>query len=146
MPHIHAVVWIDTTEARIFRFTAEEVGKERISAHRPFRKVHHKAGAIGDGHTHLDHRFLSEVEEALRDIQEWLLVGAGVAKNELHAYLTSHAPQLAARLVDIAPMDHPTDGELLYQTYRLFQAIDRMRANSPAPGGKRWKQVAQKEG
>jgi stalled ribosome rescue protein Dom34 len=146
MPHSHAVVWIDAAEARIFRLAAEDVARERIDAHRPFRKVHHKAGAIGNGHVNLDRQFFAEVAEALRDTREWLLVGPGAAKNELQAYLKSHSPQLAAGLVGTAPMDHPTDGELLHHTYRLFQAIDRMRANSPAPAGKRWKQAAQEQG
>ena len=49
MSHNHAIVWMDSKEARIFQFNASDVEKARIRAHNPFRQVHHKAGVIGAG-------------------------------------------------------------------------------------------------
>ena len=49
MTHNHAIVWMDSKEARIFRFNATDVEHEHIKAHNPFRQVHHKAGVIGTG-------------------------------------------------------------------------------------------------
>ena len=70
----HAVVWMDYKEAHVFRFSIDDVHKERIKAHNPWRKVHHKAGSIGAGHVHGDHVFFAETAEALGDVTEWLLV------------------------------------------------------------------------
>ena len=41
MTHNHAIVWMDSREARVFRFNAADVESERLVAHNPFRKVHH---------------------------------------------------------------------------------------------------------
>ena len=51
MSHNHAIVWMDSKEARIFQFNASDVESAHIRAHNPFRQVHHKAGVIGAGHT-----------------------------------------------------------------------------------------------
>lgn len=134
--HNHAVVWVDAKEAHIFRFNADDVEQARIRAHSPFRKVHHKAGVVGDGHTHLDHGFVDQIAEALQGTQEWLLAGPGSAKDQVLERLAAHAPALKAKLVGIEAMDHPTDGELLRHARRVFKAADRMRPNSPAVAGK----------
>lgn len=139
MTHSHAVVWVDLKEAHVFHFNAEDVEKDRIRAHTPFQKVHQKAGTIGDGHTHLDRAFLDWIAEALRGTREWLLLGPGIAKHELLNHLKSHAPRLVANMVAIETADHPTDRELVDHARRLFQGADRMRANSPDPGGKHFK-------
>ena len=51
MSHSHAIVWMDSHEAHTFSFSAHDVAveKERIVAHSPFRKLHHKSGAVGAG-------------------------------------------------------------------------------------------------
>ncbi len=37
MTHNHAIVWMDSKEARVFRFNAVDVENDRIRAHNPFR-------------------------------------------------------------------------------------------------------------
>jgi hypothetical protein len=133
MLHSHAVAWIDAKEAHVFRFNAEDVEKARIRAHSPYRKIHHKAGVIGPGHTHLDRGFLDEIGEALSGVEEWLLVGPGHAKDEVRRHIVEHSPELASRIVGVEAMDHPSDGELLRHARSMFKAVDRMRPNSPAP-------------
>ncbi len=131
MSHSHAIVWMDSTEAHIFRFNAADVESEHIKAHNPFRQVHHKAGVIGSGHMSLDASFFKHIEEALKDTSEWLLVGPSAAKQELLMHLDKHLPSLRKSMVGTGAMDHPTDGELLDYARRAFKAIDRMRPNTP---------------
>ncbi len=133
MSHGRAIVWMDSKQAHIFRFNAEDVEEERIKAHSPFRQVHHKAGVIGAGHAHLDRDFFDRIIDALRGVREWLLVGPSNAKNELLAHLDAHVPWLKAQMVGIEPMDHPTDGELLAHARRVFKSVERMQPNSPPP-------------
>lgn len=133
MSHGRAIVWMDSKEAHVFRFNAEDVEEERIKAHSPFRQVHHKAGVIGAGHSHLDRDFFDRIIDGLRGVHEWLLVGPSNAKNELLAHLDAHVPWLKAQMVGVEPMDHPTDGELLDHARRVFKSIDRMRPNAPSP-------------
>jgi hypothetical protein len=132
MTHSHAIVWMDSREAHVFRFNASDVERERIQAHNPFRKVHHKAGVIGAGHMALDAGFFDHVVDALGGVTEWLLTGPSGAKLELLNHVDAHRPDLRKSLVGIESMDHPTDGELVDHARRAFKAIDRMLPNRPA--------------
>ena len=134
MPHGHAVLWMDFKEAHVFRFDAEDVQKERLKSHAPFRKVHHKAGAIGAGHAHADAAFFDDIAAALKGISEWLLVGPGHSKNDFLRYIEAHDRPLKDRLAAVEPMDHPTDGELLDAARCFFKAFDRMQPNHVASG------------
>ena len=40
MKHSHAIVWMDSKEARIFSFNADDVQSEHIKAHSPHHHVH----------------------------------------------------------------------------------------------------------
>lgn len=131
MTHNHAIVWMDSKEARVFRFNAADVEREHFKAHNPFRQVHHKAGVIGAGHMTLDHGFFADIVDALTGTTEWLLVGPSGAKNELVNYVEQHTPGIRRSLVGVHNLDHPSDGELLDHARRAFKAIDRMQPNSP---------------
>lgn len=132
MSHNHAIVWMDSKEARIFRFNASDVESAHIRAHNPFRKVHHKAGVIGAGHMELDASFFDHILEGLQGTTEWLLAGPSHAKLDFLKHLDAHRPELRRSLVGTETMDHPTDGELLDHARRAFKAIDRMLPNTPA--------------
>src|SRR5260370_7176864 len=108
MPHHHAVVWLDHKEAHVFRFDADDVHKERLNAHNPYRKVHHKAGAIGDGHVHGDRAFFDETIETLKDVTEWLLVGPSTAKNDFLSPADPPPPDPKKNLLRPHPIAHPT--------------------------------------
>ncbi len=131
MTHSHAIVWMDTKEAHVFRFNADDVERQDIKAHNPFRKVHHKAGVIGAGHSALDLSYLDHIVDAVRGTTEWLLVGPAQAKLELVRHIEKHLPHVKETLVGVEAMDHPTDGELLDHARRAFKAIDRLRPNAP---------------
>jgi len=132
MSHSHAIVWMDSREAHVFRFSPDDVERQRIRSHNPYRKIHHKAGVIGAGHMHLDHRYFEDIADALTGVEEWLLSGPGVAKNEMAHHVEHHLPDLKSKLCGLNPSDHPSDGELVDQARRAFKSIDRMR---PSPAG-----------
>ena len=126
MSHTHAVVWLDSREAHVFQFNAEDVEKQRIRANAPSRQVHQKAGIVGSGHAHGDKAFFEEIVEALAGATEWLVAGPGAAKNDFVNHVEKSAPQLKGRLIGVEPMDHPSDGELLAHARRFFKAADRI--------------------
>ena len=132
MSHTHAVVWLDTREAHVFQFNAEDVERQRIQANTPARRIHQKAGIVGSGHTHDDKAYFGEIVEALTGATEWLVTGPGAAKNEFVTYVEKHAPTLKGQLTGVEPMDHPTDGELLAHARTFFKAADKTRAVNKA--------------
>jgi hypothetical protein len=123
---------MDSKEAHVFRFDRDDVEKQRIKAHLPFRKIHHKAGVIGAGHVHLDHKYFDEIVEGLSGAQEWLLTGPSAAKDEFRNYLKASQSAFNGTLLGVEAADHPTDGQLLDHARRFFKAADQMRPNSPA--------------
>ena len=137
MPRSHAVVWMDFKEAHVYLFGSDDVERRRLKANNPFRKVHHKAGAIGGGKSEHDSAFFSHIGGALTGVREWLLVGPGQSKTDFLRYVETHDPSLKARLAAVQPMDHPTDGELLEHVRCFFKAFDRLRPNAPPPPGNR---------
>jgi hypothetical protein len=56
MPHnpkhssIHAVVWLDFHQAKIFLMAAQDIAAGRFRADTPHRQIHHKAQIRGSGH------------------------------------------------------------------------------------------------
>jgi stalled ribosome rescue protein Dom34 len=130
MTHSHAVVWIDSREARVFSFNAEDVDKKRVKAQEPHRHVHHRAGNVRDGHVRDNREFfeavLAALEESLNEFGEWMIVGPGEVKKDFEKYVRSHAEILARRLVGIKTMDHPSDAELVSVARKNFKALDKM--------------------
>jgi stalled ribosome rescue protein Dom34 len=123
----HAVIWLDFKEAHVFKFSAEDVRRQRIKAHAPSHKIHQKAGIIGSGHSHDDKTYFASIVEALSGTEGWLVTGPAATKNEFASYVEKHASQLGNQLIGIEAMDHPTDGELLDYARRFFKAADRIR-------------------
>jgi len=116
-----AIVWMDCREASVFRFGAEDVGPDRLSADRPYLKVSHKAGAIKRGGTAADCDFFDRVIDSLRGTHAWCLTGPDNAKDELLGYLDmfkdrdGHIAQLRVKLRNVSSMARPTDEGLLKQ-------------------------------
>jgi stalled ribosome rescue protein Dom34 len=123
---------MDSREAHVFRFSPADIEQERIFAHSPYRKVHHKAGVIGAGHTHADRGYVEEIANSLGGVEEWLLIGPGAAKHELVTFLHLNAPDLEQKLLATEAADHPTDGQLLAHARKTFKRLDRLRPNTPA--------------
>jgi hypothetical protein len=122
---------MDSREAHVFRFNADDVERDRLKAHMPFRKVHHKAGVIGSGHAAADTEYLEHIVDSLSGTREWILAGPGQAKESFVRFLEKHPAKLESKLLRVEAMDHPTDGELLKHARQVFKAIDQLQPNSP---------------
>jgi hypothetical protein len=126
--YIHAVVWIDHHEARIFRFDGEvseanhHVIRDQVS---PLH-LHHKANTIGSGHAPVNHAYLEKVAMDVSDAMAILIVGPSSAKHELYKHLEQHHHALLDRIVGVETMDHPGDGPLLAHAAQSFRAAERL--------------------
>jgi hypothetical protein len=52
--------------------------------------------------------------------------GTGVHQNELEKYIKHYDKALAARIVGVEAVDHPTDGQLLKLARKYFAAGNRL--------------------
>ena len=130
MSHFHCVVWIDHREAHVLQFSADESEGRVIHPKSRHEHLHHKEGAVGSGNAPQDHVYYQGVADAIKDAGEILIVGPSSAKLELFKHLQAHDPAIAARVVSVETVDHPSDGELLKFARRHFAADDRMRSQT----------------
>ena len=127
MKHVHAVAWIDHNEAHVIHFNADE--SQNLTVHSKHRKghLHHKSGGqAGDGRTPEDHAFYQAVSDALIGASKILIVGPANAKAELQKHMKLHAKDLAACIVGVETVDHPSDGQVLKLARKYFDAADRV--------------------
>lgn len=124
----HAIVWIDHQQAKIFQFDADDVDSSTVHSSHPHEHIHHKANSGDSGHVAVDKAFLKRVGEAVSHAGTILITGPAGTKKELAAYLRNDQPGVAAKIVGIEPLDHPSDGELLAFARRFFAPDDRMQA------------------
>jgi len=110
----------------VFHFNADDVERAVVHPGRPTRHVHHKANAIGSGHSAEDQAFFQAVMDAIGAAGAVLIGGPANAKHELFKHIQRHAPQLLQRIAAVETLDHPTDRELVAHARQYFRAADRM--------------------
>ena len=130
MSHFHCVVWIDHREAHVIQFNPDDAEASVVHPKSKHEHLHHKHGVVGSGNAPADPAYYHAVETAIKDAGEILIVGPSTAKLEHLKHQQTHAPAIAARVVSVETVDHPSDGELLKFARRHFVADDRMRPQS----------------
>jgi len=105
----HVTVWIDHKKAHIFNYTAEsitetEVEMEEKSTHEHLKKFYHN------------------VAHSIGNPNQLLIVGPGIAKEELKNHFEKHHhANLVKIIVGIETMkDHPTKPEILEVSKKFF--------------------------
>lgn len=126
MPHYHAVVWLDHSEAHVMHFTAEDVESSVVHPTKPHAHLHSKSGSVGAGRQAEDKAYYQGVVEALKGSQEILVVGPAQAKLQLIKHMHAHNQSMAEKVVGVETVDHPTDGQLVAYARKYFVARDRM--------------------
>ena len=126
----HAILWIDHKEAKIFNLDGE-IHFVRVENPAGDLHLHHRAGEIGSGHQHEDVAYLKGVTEALTSAHEIVVTGPAQAKVELMHWMKENMPQVAAKVLGVETLDHPTNGELVAFAKHYFHAKDRMTPQLP---------------
>jgi stalled ribosome rescue protein Dom34 len=126
MSHTHAVVWIDHAEARIISINPDDIETSVVKPSQPPHHLHNKRGSTGSGHAPENQDYYHEVTEALRGTKEILIVGPANAKINLIKHIHNHDHDLAANIIGVETVDHPSDGQLLAYARQYFKAADAM--------------------
>ena len=135
MPQSRAIVWMDSREAKIFRFGDEDVEQARLSAATPFKAIKHKNGALQAGDLRADLDVLDRVIDALRGTRCWRLCGPDGARDYLLGYLDQyknrdgHIGRLVTQLDGVVELDRPTDAALLEQARAQAAESSPQRSN-----------------
>ena len=118
--HRHAAVFIDHQEAKIYHVDLDSFDEKTIAS--PHEHVHRHPKGATDKHEHPDdiHHFFAAVATALKDAEEILLVGPSTAKLQFIHYAHDTDRALAAKIVGVETVDHPTDGQLVAYAKKYF--------------------------
>jgi stalled ribosome rescue protein Dom34 len=109
----YAVLWLDNQEAKIFKFVPGNVSKADLK-----RSAAEHAGAT-------DHHYFGRVADAVKDSNEVLVVGPGMAKKHFMSHLENHSHNnLLKKVVGVENMDHPTDNQIVAEARKFFRAHD----------------------
>lgn len=130
MSHYHCVVWIDHREAHVIGFNPNDADASIVHPHAKHEHLHRKHGAVGSGRLPENHIYYQAIANAIKDAGEILIVGPSSAKLELFKHLQTHVPAIAAHVVSVETVDHPTDAELLKFARHHFIADDQMRSQT----------------
>lgn len=120
----HAVVWLDHSEAHVLYFNAEESEAETLKAHPRHPRVHANSG---DRQALDDRRYFDGISLALAEAHEILIAGPAQEKLALVSHLAKHHPNVAANIVGIETVDHPSDAQLLAHARKYFLKADLFR-------------------
>jgi len=112
MSQQHALLWIDSHEAKVFRFTAETIDTSTFARHNRHVRRHPHSTAPHE-HPADSQSYYHEVARALDGAGDVLVVGPANAKLELMKHIQRHDRGLEARIVGVETVDHPTDGQLV---------------------------------
>jgi len=123
---IHAAVWLDHHEARVFHVTADADVESTLKV--PAHHVHHaKKGERSSGTVdHATAQFFDAVAKELSDAQEILVMGPGQAKLAFFRHLHAHHRALEPKVVGVETVDHPSDAQLVAHVRAYFRARDRV--------------------
>ena len=122
----HAVIWIDHKEAHVMFLSQDASEAEIIKTKSTHSHLHHKANEMGSGRLALDTKYLHSVIEAIKESKEILILGPGSAKLELIKHAHQHDQQIAANIVGVETVDHPSDKEILAYARKFFYKADQM--------------------
>ena len=130
MSNHHAAVWLDHNEARIFHVTAGTFDEAVVHAVIPSPTAHtqlHRRSGSDDGHRAAENQpYYHAVAGALADADQVLVLGPSTAKLELIKHAHRRAPKLAAKIIGVETVDHPTDHQLAALVRRYFKEADAL--------------------
>jgi hypothetical protein len=110
---------MDSREASVFRFGADEGARIHLRADNPFLKVSHKAGSMRAGRPAADLDFFDRVIDSLRGTRRWYLTGPDGTRQDFIDHLEKykardgHIAELCRHLASVSAMDRPADDGLL---------------------------------
>jgi hypothetical protein len=128
MAHRHAVVWLDHVHAVVAHVGPSGNRFERIDPYADVGtpQLHRRSGPPGAGHRPPDDEFFEMVARALREMDEILVVGPGLAKGAFVRWLGAHHATTADRVVGVETVDHPTEAQLVAYAKVAFRRIDQL--------------------
>jgi hypothetical protein len=117
-----AMVWIDHSEARVFRFSDDEETEVDLHSHTSLQHLHHRAGGWEAGGNPPDYtEFYQRILGSLDPAAAIVITGPGEPTLKFKAFLDHFRPSVAARVCALETLEHPGTEALLAVGRRYFK-------------------------
>lgn len=120
------VIWMDSEKAQIFNLKTTGIVKTHLEKDKHLGNHHTQNKKDHHGDPASEHYF-RDLAGRMKDAEEILILGPGLAKNHFKSHLETHHEQnLAKKIVGVENSDHPTDNQILaaarkfFETYNLY--------------------------
>lgn len=125
----HAVVWLDHLRAVVIDFSRDAQHVHIVPSDTEQRQIHRRSG--GDGQRYgEDRQFFDDIVGAIGDAREVLIVGPGQAKASFRKDLEKRHPKVAALVVGVETLDHPSIDDLLGYARTYFKRVDALKGTA----------------
>lgn len=116
----HAIVWLDHSEAKVYRFGGDQDTEVDIHSHTSLQRLHHTGtGWQAGGNQPQDAEFFKRIVGALDHLGGTVITGPGNAKFALKAFIDNYRPSAATRVFAVETQDQP-DADALLAVGREF--------------------------
>jgi stalled ribosome rescue protein Dom34 len=122
----HVAVWLDHHEARVLHITQSSFDESTLHSNARHVRRHPDRNVPKAEHTDDWKRFFRDIVGAIDTADEVLVLGPSTAKMHFLRYAHENDPALAARIVGVETVDHPTDPQLAAFARQYFHGVDRM--------------------
>lgn len=118
-------VWIESTEAKLFKFGQGEVETVHMRPHGP---IHH-AETLGRNHTKAEgdtEKFYHQVVTALEKEgdSKWFVMGFGLGHVHFAHHVQNHHPRFSKNIVGSKKVDHLTDAQIKAEAKKFFESLE----------------------
>jgi stalled ribosome rescue protein Dom34 len=118
-------VWLDHREAHVFHVTAQGFDETTVTTPQHLHHRHPKGESGAKEHPDDEVHFFRAIARSIEGAHHILIAGPSTAKLHFLRYLQGHDPTLAAHVVGIETVDHPTDGQLAAYVRTYFHLDNR---------------------
>jgi stalled ribosome rescue protein Dom34 len=120
------VVWLDSQQAHVFALNASGLQKSEVDNPNLDHHTHNKKEKTSDRDNNAEH-FFRELATTVKDADQLLILGPGLAKNHFKDHLETHSKILAAKVIGIEPFEgfeHKSENQMLAAAHKLFKQYD----------------------
>ncbi len=119
------VVWLDSKNAHIFNMKTTGIEKEVVSKDKIDHHTSHKKDKHKDNN---EVHYFKELSKKLKEADQILLMGPGLAKNHFVSHLNSIRSKVLAKKIigieNLESFEHETEKEMMAQVHKFFKSYD----------------------
>ena len=94
--------------------------------HMHAQRIHSRSHHTHQGKPTDSKALFADVALALAGVNEVLLTGPGMARDQFADWCKSHSTMVAAAIADSIPSDHPSDAQVVALARKYFQKSEQM--------------------